>query len=107
MGNKPSNNETIFIDLIKKGYLEVDENNKIWRIAKKHYRTKNNFVRVKRCRAEHVTGGGYLQLRTSIEKVKYSCMAHRVIWVLNNSNIPDGLEINHKNGIKNKSKFFR
>ena len=57
---KASNNEHFFIDLINQGYLEIDNDRKIWRIAKRYSNqfVKNLFIPTKRRYLEYKHGNG-------------------------------------------------
>lgn len=44
---------------------------------------------------------GYIQLAAN----GYRMLAHRLIWITANGNIPNDKEINHKNGIKNDNRL--
>jgi hypothetical protein len=49
-------------------------------------------------RAEHLSGK-YLQVRVMRHGKRVHALAHRLVWLHFNGPIPDGLTINHKNGI--------
>ena len=103
MGNIAKHNEQLFIDLIRQGYLYIDSTGAIWRKAIKHPR--NTYIVIRHRRAEHKTIQGYYQLRLRKDGKEYSCMAHRLIWYCLHGKIPDGLEINHKNGTKDDNRL--
>lgn len=75
---------------IKNGRILIDEYGKFWK------KSKAGLVR-----AENKTGLGYLQVRKMVGGKRYHASAHRVAWEhFNNSIIPDGMVINHRNGQK-------
>lgn len=87
---KGTDKHMYFVDLIRQGVLE-HRNGKIWRMKS----TKPGF---KPGRADSPAGGGYRCVGHSVGGKAISAAAHRVIWSLLNGPIPDGMEINHKNG---------
>lgn len=58
---------------------------------------------VERRRAEHKTNG-YLQVTTMRNWKRVHSCAHRLVWQYFYGDIPDGLCINHKNGIKDDNR---
>lgn len=95
---KPAHNEYLFIEELRKGYFRIDNEGRIWRIAIKH--PSNEFLKIPKREMKHINNAGYIQIRSRINGKDYSCLAHRIIWIYFNGEIPDGFEINHKNGIK-------
>lgn len=65
----------------------------------------NNFDRSSRALQGHVVGskhsGGYLRLSIDYK----SHQAHRLVWIMHNGSIPDGLFIDHINGIRNDNRI--
>lgn len=80
--------------LLASGVFEVDSDGLIWRIQ---YRPG---VPCDRRRAERAAGSGYLEVRMMHEGQRLHVAAHRLVWVHFNGAIPDGLVINHRNGVK-------
>lgn len=95
---KPMHNEHIFIQAISEGYLQIDNNGKVWCIAKKYMKKK--YPIIPKREVGYVNNKGYVLLHLHRNAQFYRCLAHRVIWIYYNGEIPDNLEINHKNGIK-------
>jgi hypothetical protein len=102
----PSNHrqaERKLIALVNDGTFEIDRQGRIWRLRKKFgcrwYGTK--IIDVPRQRAEHQIPSGYLQIRAVIDGKRIYGMAHRLVWQYFYGEIPDGMVINHKNGLKN------
>ena len=105
MGAIPLNHrlaERKLIKLVESGELEIDDQGRIWRL-KVRRGLKNggsHLITVKRRRAEHPTPDGYLQIRGTVDgKRIYGC-AHRLVWQYFYGDIPEGMIINHKNGLK-------
>ena len=51
-------------------------------------------------RAEHLLPSGYMQVRVMVNSVRYYTCAHRLVWHAINGAIPEGMVINHLNGVK-------
>ena len=95
---KPAHNEYLFIEAIRDGYFQIDKNGKIWRTATRN--GKNKFAKVSRREMKCKSYSGYIQIGIYKNRKQYYCYAHRLIWIYFNGEIPDELEVNHKNGIK-------
>lgn len=94
--------EDVLLSLVKSGEMEIDAEGRIWRVKKRGGNPSRNYA-VRPCprvRAEYPQRGGYLLVTTTINGKKTTASAHRVVWTHFNGPIPDGLTINHKNGIK-------
>ena len=109
------NREQIILSRVASGELEIDAEGRIWRLKKRHgrprrkgeseYRKETGLTDCLRVRAEYPSRGGYLLIRTMIGGTKTVASAHRVTWTNSNGPIPDGLTINHKNGIKDDNRL--
>ena len=106
--------EEVLLSLVRSGELEIDSNGRIWRVAKRHGRgtaTGGGYlkgVKTSPCakvRAEYRQRGGYLLVATTVHGVRTVAGAHRLVWVHANGPIPDGLTINHKNGVKDDNRL--
>lgn len=84
--------------LFQQGVLVLDENGQIWRHKKGCHAGTYNPCKV--VRAENKSPKGYLRLTIQYDGKLKCIAAHRVVWILNNGEIPPGLEINHKDGVK-------
>lgn len=92
---------------ILRGELEVDQKGRVWRLAKRGWdRWKQTVVArpCKRVRAEHRVPLGYLQLRIMVDSKQLQTGAHRIVYLSSVGEIPDGMTINHKNGIKSDNR---
>lgn len=95
--------ELIVYRLVKSGELTIDEQGRIWRVAKRTADRWNGGTKVtscKRVRAEQETPEGYLQVRAMIDGRRHYAAAARLVWLHFNGPIPQGLTVNHKRGNK-------
>ena len=109
------NKEQIILSRVALGELEIDTEGRIWRVKKRHgqprrkgeseYRKEVGLTDCLRVRAEYLSRQGYLLITTMIDRVKTVTGAHRVVWTNSNGPIPDGLTINHKNGVKDDNRL--
>ena len=95
---KAAYKEREIVNLIS-AVFEIDEQGRIWKIARKNNNGSGTYIPIKRKRAESLHSEGYLRIRF-INKKYYYVFAHRLVWQYFFGDIPEGLEINHKNGIK-------
>ena len=51
-------------------------------------------------RAEQLKSDGYSQVRAQVSKQEIAIGAHRLVWLVLCGDIPDGREINHRNGCR-------
>lgn len=94
-------NEDILYEYVRKGILEIDSSGRIWRKAKMKWNTgtkSNDIVRCNVKRAERLHKL-YYYVRVGIGKKQIWAQAHRLVWRHFNGPIPEGMTINHKNGI--------
>jgi len=76
--------DVLALALIGLGELRVDSHGRVWRGTQ---------------RADTGRAKGYLRVQFTVEGRRYGLGAHRLVWmVFNHRLIPDGLEINHKDG---------
>jgi hypothetical protein len=88
--------ETVILGLVRDGFFRIDELGRIWR-TQEFGRTGKRRPVLER-RAEQMRDDGYLAVRVSIAGKEHQCLAHRIVWIAANGDVPDGLEVNHKNG---------
>ena len=88
--------------LVDAGELEIDDAGRIWRVAVRRGRKEPlRLVPMRRRRAEKKLVKGYLQVRARFGNgERVHAAAHRLVWFHFNGPIPDGMEINHRNGRK-------
>jgi hypothetical protein len=97
------------LSLLRAGLFEIDNDGRIWRVAKRHgrgvkkgggYHKGAKTSPCKRVRAEYSQRQGYLLVTATIDGQRLVTGAHRLVWVHSHGAIPCGLTINHKNGDK-------
>lgn len=99
-------NELLAYEAVKSGELEIDQQGRIWRLKKRTYDRWTGGVKVtpcKRVRAEIANPAGYLQLRVMRDSKRACAAAHRVIWLHIHGPIPQGMTVNHRDGVKNNN----
>lgn len=100
MGRIPSNHrlaERFLIQFVESGEWEIDSLGQIWMLKKQG----------KACvrkRAEKEVSHGYLMVRRMINGFRHAGVAHRLVWQYFHGDIPAGMCINHKNGVKNDNR---
>ena len=93
-------------EAIATGEMEIDPDGRIWRLRKRTADRWTGGTRTTTCdkvRAES-TSGGYLQVRLMRDGHRVAAAAHRLVWLHVHGPIPDGLTVNHKNGIKSDNR---
>lgn len=95
---KETLNERRMIVLVQTGVWEVDAVGRIW------WATTRAGNLTKRRRAEKQLPNGYLMTRAMFERTRLVVQAHRLVWQHFVGDIPEGMVINHKNGLKNDNR---
>lgn len=92
--------------MIEAGELEVDDHGRIWRLGWSREGKDGERVKIRcgRRRAERKTPSGYLQLAIYRGDERYYPLAHRLVFHVKKGPIPDGLCINHINGVKSDNR---
>ena len=96
--------ESIIVNLIKRGILKLDKNGEIWR----QYRKKPNdkqLIKIKRRKVGHITRYGYKDIAVIHNEKTYVFRIHRIIWVYHHGRIPEGKVINHIDGNKTNNRI--
>jgi hypothetical protein len=101
----PKNAEELVYPMVVAGELEIDEEGRIWRVAARHGDRWRRTARTRPCarrRAEN-DAGDYLQVRTMLNGRRVHATAHRLVWRHFRGPIPDGLTVNHIDGLKKRN----
>lgn len=95
--------ELFFLGEIEKGYLTIDDNGYIWRHF--YYLGGGKWLEQPK-RAESRESRGYLALHKNNDgKGKnFYAKAHRIVYLVHFGDIPNGLETNHKNAIRDDNR---
>jgi len=80
--------------LVKRNVLKVLPNGEVWRNAM--ITRLGDEIPIVPQRADCISSTGY----SKVSFGRNSISAHRLVWIVFNGKIPNGMEINHKNGIK-------
>lgn len=90
-------------EFIERGILSVDSDGRIWRhkLAKNHH---SGYISLDVPQRAEYYSIGYLEIHLRLEGKGYRAKAHRIVWQYFNGDIPDGLEINHKDGIRDNNR---
>lgn len=90
-----------FVECVRSGKLEIRDG-AVWRL----WEARRGWLAEPR-RAEKLTSNGYYMLRTVVKSVgrPLYVMAHRVVWAAAGGEMPDGMQINHINGVKTDNRL--
>jgi len=103
---KHPHSEVEVYEAVKSGELEIDQQGRVWRVAKRSGNRWTGGAAATPCprvRAEMINGLGYLQVRLMVAGKRHHAAAHRLVWFHFNGPIPDGVTVNHKNGVKSEN----
>ena len=98
--------ERKLIKAVESGELFIDKQGRIWRrkLRKGKKKGGSQLVCIETRRAEHKVPLGYLEVKNTIGRKRIYGCAHRLVWQYFFGDIPDGLCINHKNGVKDDNR---
>ncbi len=97
-------NEKAFINLVKQKVFKIYKNGKIYRCKIKNQYTPK-YEDCKSRLMNQKVGKGYIQISFGSRKKIMRILVHRAIWLYFNDDIPERLEPNHKNGIKDDNRL--
>jgi len=105
--SKHPRKEALVYAAVRSGELEIDASGRVWRLAKRTWCRWTNTTRTTPCRrvrAETQEPNGYMQVRAMFDGRRHYAAAHRLVWHHVMGPIPDGMTINHKNGVKHDNR---
>jgi hypothetical protein len=88
MSKSTGKTEAFVYQAVREGTFEISASGEVWR------------TRPKRRRVDLTTSNGYRMVKLMRGRKQVTTMAHRLVFLHFNSEIPPGLTINHKNGIR-------
>lgn len=94
-------------EAVRRGEMQIDEEGRIWRVAKRGRCRWTGAVVSRPCkkvRAEKLLPTGYLMVRAMVDGKRMSGLAHRLVWRHVRGPLMPGLVINHKNGLKSDNR---
>ena len=95
--------ESVYALAVQTGVWMISDDGAVWRVARRVGDRWNRTYRTIPCarvRAEFLSRHGYLRVTITVNYVKYSCMAHRLVWRHFYGPIPENITVNHKDGDK-------
>jgi HNH endonuclease len=106
MGRRMLATERVLARLVESGEWEIDAEGRIWRTSIRNGMRsgESRLVPVQRRRVEKKVRHGYLIVRAMLDGKRVHGSAHRLVWHCLRGPIPDGLEINHRNGVKDDNR---
>lgn len=101
--------EQIFLALVAIGSFSVDNHGRVWRHRRMVGGSKTGSPSYEANlpnpeRAERSETTGYPKVMFSYNQERMTVFAHRIVWMYHNkADIPNGMEINHKDGVRHNS----
>lgn len=95
---KAANHEPKLLTLVGPEW-RIDPDGSIWRVAVKLSGTAP-LRTIEPRRTEVPAPDGYLRVQGRVAGASYRVLAHRMVWTALRGPIPDGMQINHINGVK-------
>lgn len=110
---KASGSELLILTVVGSA-LRIDADGAIWRVGASPGGLGNGELGARPVkpivprRAEQRRPDGYLRVYVGVPThpgASLRALAHRVVWAFHNGPIPEGMEINHKNGIRDDNRL--
>jgi hypothetical protein len=92
---KERTREDVAVECLERGDISVDDQGRFWRHRKRVGGMAHKVVEVRRERAEYVSKSGRLELKVYENGWRYTCQAHRLVWLLAYGEIPEGHRVAH------------
>jgi hypothetical protein len=89
------------LEAIERGVLLVDAAGHVWSLVDRSGKTTT--ARPMPIRVERKMPNGYLVVHFWLDGRQYMVLAHRLVWTVLRGPIPDGMDINHQDGIKSNN----
>ena len=95
--------EMAFLAQMTLGIFSVDEQGRVWRHARfiggSKIGSPSYLAKRGATRAEKSKSHDHLRIMFTVEGKRMAVYAHRIVWIVANKNtIPEGIEVNHKDG---------
>ena len=101
---KPTSQTEAFVyQAVLSGALEIRQDGSIWRIAEERgnrWNKKTTLRPIVPHRVDETKSGGYRLVKVMRSRKQVTTGAHRLVYLHFHGQIPPGLTVNHKNGIK-------
>ena len=100
---KSTNRELEVYAAVRLGWLEIRGDGSVWRVAQRRKSRWDGTVTVKPVQPHRIDTSvdqGYRQVKFMVDGIQRTCLAHRLVWLHLHGPIPEGQEVNHKNGKK-------
>jgi hypothetical protein len=94
--------ERVLLQMIYDGILKVDEVGLIWKLKKRHKEWNGEY----RPCTPHLIGSdarGYIRIVVRDGDKNLRAQAHRLVFLSLYGDIPDGIQINHKDGVRHNN----
>lgn len=99
-----TDDEREIISMIDSGILKIDSMGLIWKCQSKH--KEYDGYRVHHPRLIGHNNHGYIRIGIYNKDGKtVHAFAHRIVFMFYNGDIPEGIQVNHKNGIKHDNRL--
>lgn len=97
--------------VVATGFLRVDPDGSIWRVTRKKWVGHSHWGAMRTVSLDppermdkRISQGGYRLVRFDVGGSR-NIFAHRIVWRALVGRIPDGMQINHKNGVKTDNRI--